>query len=68
MDRTDWLKDLKWKCHVCGEERPDDKISVHRKLVILSGGIECQYNIRFCNDRRECIDGAPNVDFTKRSV
>lgn len=64
----DWMEVLTWKCHVCGAERPDEFISVHKKEVMLGNGIRCQFNVRFCNDKRECIDGAPGVDFTKRPM
>lgn len=68
LDRSDWLKDLSWRCNVCGDERPDDKISVFAKKTVLDNGIECQLNIRYCNDRQACIDGAPNLDFPKRRI
>ena len=58
-------KTLAWKCHVCGEERPDAQISVYSKPLVINGQ-ECgQMNVRYCNDRQECIEGVPNVDFMK---
>lgn len=52
---------LTWTCHICKENRPDAKISVLKKTVEkLSsqvGGIVTE-NIRYCNDRSECIEGA----------
>ncbi|MBA7606561.1 hypothetical protein ES703_13711 [subsurface metagenome] len=56
-----------WKCHICGEERPDDKISVLTKPLVIkgvpvSGG---QENIRYCNDRPACIEGAKDFSFFK---
>jgi len=49
-----------WKCHICGEERPDDKISVLSKPYII--GVQ---NIRYCNDRPACIEGAKDFSFCK---
>lgn len=56
-----------WKCHICGEERPDNKISVLSKPLIIndvpiSSG---QENIRYCNDQPSCIEGAKNYSFFK---
>jgi len=53
-----------WTCHICGEERPDDKISVHSRTKVLEGGVEMQENVRYCNDRNECIFGATTLSFT----
>lgn len=53
---------LSWHCHVCGAERPDDRISVHKRPIRgmeKFGGVQ---NIRYCNDRPECRDGAARVD------
>ena len=56
-----------WKCHVCGEERPDDKISVLSKPIIINGQVVSggQQNIRYCNDRPACIEGAKEFSFFK---
>jgi len=62
--RREQVKELTWKCHVCGEERPDICISVFRKRSNING-IDFQQNIRYCNDKQGCIDGAKNVDFLK---
>lgn len=43
--------ELTWTCHVCGEKRPDGKISVH-KIGIIGA------NVRYCNDREACEQGA----------
>ena len=58
-------KTLTWKCHVCGDERPDAKISVFSKPLMINGQVCGQTNVRYCNDRQACIEGAPNVDFMK---
>ena len=52
-----------WICHVCGRERPDDKISVLSTQKTLGGTVPITQNVRYCNDRQECIDGAKDVDF-----
>lgn len=53
-----------WKCHVCGQERPDDKIAVHsRSRPVGTNGIVFQENIRYCNDRVMCIEGAGEISF-----
>lgn len=56
-----------WKCHICGEERPDDKISVLSKPLIINGQVVlgAQQNIRYCNDRPACIEGAKEFSFFK---
>jgi len=55
--------DLTWKCHICGELRPDDKVSVLRKPWYFMGQIVGYQNIRYCNDRPECYDGALKFEF-----
>lgn len=53
------LKDCTWTCHVCGEERPDEKISVQNNHIKI--GIEefdCIENVRYCNDNQECAEKA----------
>lgn len=53
-----FIDDLTWTCHVCGDERPDRFISVHKSLYRMNG-IPVQENIRFCNDRPACLAAAP---------
>ncbi len=53
---------LGWKCHICKEERPDDKISVHTRPVKV-GSITVTQNVRYCNDRPACIEGAKTFSF-----
>jgi len=52
-----------WKCHICKRERPDDKISVVSKPLIINGQACEQQNIRYCNDSPECIEGAKEFSF-----
>jgi hypothetical protein len=51
---------LTWACHICGDVRPDDKISVYSKPLMLAGGVTADENIRYCNDKQSCIDAAPH--------
>ena len=56
-----------WRCHICEEERPDNKISVVSRPLIISGR-ECgQQNIRYCNDRPACIEGAKSFSFVNET-
>jgi len=60
---------LEWICHVCGAKRPDDKISVYStKKAFGTTGIEMTQNVRYCNDRPSCIEGAKHVDFMSKEV
>ena len=52
-----------WKCHICGEERPDEKISVVTKPLVINGQTVGDQNIRYCNDRPACIEGAKTFSF-----
>lgn len=61
--------EMTWVCAVCGETRPDDKISVHKKDLSKDHGFPpgtFVHNIKYCNDREDCIKGAPNVGLEKR--
>jgi hypothetical protein len=53
----------KWKCQICGEERPDDKISVHSKPIVINGLVLGQTNVRYCNDRQDCKNKALDLDY-----
>jgi len=57
------LKRLTWECHICHEERPDDKISVLTKPLIINGQVCGEQNIRYCNDRSACIERAKEFSF-----
>ena len=56
-----------WKCDICGEERPNEKISVLSKPLAINGQVvpDGQQNIRYCNDRPACIKGAEDFTFSK---
>jgi hypothetical protein len=52
-----------WTCHVCGEERPDDKISVYQQIHQTPTGIKVTQNVRYCNDNESCVEGAKTHSF-----
>jgi hypothetical protein len=54
---------LTWTCHVCGDERPDEQISVHKTQVELRGAVTVTQNVRYCNDRPACAEGAKTYSF-----
>ena len=60
-----------WTCHVCGEDRPNEKVSVlktdHSKEWNLPPGTVMQ-NVRYCNDNPACIEGAKDISFITRSL
>ena len=62
---VDMLKDLTWTCHICLRERPDDKISVVSKPLIVGGQRMGMQNIRYCNDNPDCIAKARDYSFIK---
>jgi hypothetical protein len=57
--------DWTWTCHICHEERPDDKISVVTKPLDFGHGVKADQNIRYCNDRPECFKGTKTFSFVK---
>jgi hypothetical protein len=46
-------------CHICGYERPDDKISVLSKPTSMDGVTQ---NIRYCKDKPGCVEEAKTFD------
>jgi len=56
---------LTWKCHICGEERPDDKISVHTSPLICRGQSIGDQNVRYCNDKPDCREKVKTFSFIK---
>lgn len=52
------FENLTWTCHICGKERPDDKISVYSRIITLERNVPLQENVRYCNDNPDCIEGA----------
>lgn len=60
---------LSWTCHICGEERPDAKISVYKSDISedynLPDGIMFQ-NVRYCNDNIDCSEKAQHHTHLKK--
>lgn len=52
---------LTWTCHVCGKERPDERISVYSRQKTLPGGVVMTENVRYCNDSPDCEAKARDV-------
>lgn len=55
---------LRWTCNVCGRERPDEAISVHKHDRSAEIGYEPGVfveNIRYCNDNPACVAAAPSI-------
>ena len=59
------FENLSWTCHVCKETRPDDKISVKTSPIVVNGVEIGQQNVRYCNDRQECIEKSKTFSFLK---
>lgn len=63
---------LTWTCMVCYEDRPDSRIDVHTSIYQMGGGIVMRKNVRYCNDRPSCINGAaghlPVADYFAHSA
>lgn len=57
-----------WTCHICKEERPDDKISVRRKPLIGANGVPSRTiteNVRYCNDNPDCAQESYTFSFIR---
>lgn len=52
-----------WTCHVCGDRRPDERISVHKSEREFVWGTTVTENVRYCNDRPACREGAATITF-----
>lgn len=55
------LADMTWRCHVCGDVRPDAMISVCIRPAPVLGIFPAEQHIRYCNDRPHCIALAPRT-------
>ena len=62
------LDNITWTCHVCGERRPDSKISVAKHRLITDTGIEMGQNVRYCNDNPACEKRARNACLTQLAL
>lgn len=55
-----------WTCHICGRERPDEKINVHVRDCSEEEGLPfgtLGQNVRYCNDDPDCIKAAKTFRF-----
>lgn len=59
------MENLTWTCLICGRVRPDAKISVLTKPMIIKGRNCGEQNIRYCNDSPACLKGAREFDLLK---
>ncbi len=54
---------ITWRCHICGETRPNDKISVvtldATSPSMVKGTVSV--NTRYCNDSRDCVLNAQRM-------
>lgn len=53
-----------WRCHACGDERPDAVIAVFTRRV-FTGTLAGQEHVRYCRDRQECVEGARRVSWLR---
>ncbi len=57
---------ITWTCHICGKERPDEKISVavhdSSDLYNAKEGTVTS-NVRYCNDNQDCEDKAKSKTY-----
>lgn len=61
-DSDEMFENMTWRCHICGKERPDDKISVHTRTKEIRG-VTVSTNVRYCNDNPDCREKAKSFDF-----
>ena len=62
------IEGLVWTCHVCQDFREDKFISVFTRDISSNYALPAgtaQENVRYCNDRAECREGAPAVTFIR---
>ena len=59
---ADWFDT--WTCHICGEVRPDAKISVYKRELTIPGTPpgNSHMNVRYCNDNTYCPDRASIIE------
>jgi len=64
--RASFMNDLSWTCHICGENRPDAKISVFKTDLSAKHNLPpgtVMQNTRYCNDNSDCVEGAKTHEF-----
>ena len=60
-----------WICHICGDVRPDEFISVRIRDMSEKGhefrpGV-ISMNVRYCNDRERCIENSKTLSLLKEN-
>lgn len=68
MEIRDGFDPGTWTCHICKEDRPDNRISVHRKPMIGLNGVPSRViseNVRHCNDNPDCVRRAKSFSFVR---
>lgn len=53
---------IKFECQICKTMRPNDKIGVYTKPVIMGGKNVGEQYINYCNDNPGCIEAAKHYD------
>lgn len=60
---------MTWTCHICGAERPDEKISVYTTDTSADFNLPpgtMKTNVRYCNDNPDCIEAAKTYSFFEK--
>ena len=60
------MSQITWTCHICGRIRPDSKINVHTRPIVVNGNNFGEENIRYCNDSPSCIEKVGEFSFLKK--
>ncbi len=62
---------ITWSCHVCGKERPDNRIAVQKndcsEEYKMPPGTLFE-NVRYCVDSEYCTTRAPSIRFIERTT
>lgn len=63
---------LVWRCHICGERRLDQFISVRTNRYTIAKDedyntppVEYTEDIRYCNDRPDCMEASKTYKFVR---
>lgn len=64
------IENTKWRCHACGEMRPDKYIKVYKHDVSAQYNFDSGtliHNFRYCSDNHICVDKASRREFKDKS-
>ena len=61
------MRAITWKCDICGFNRPDAKISVFKRPLIVNGNRLGDQNIKYCNDKPGCTEESKTFSLVKNS-